>query len=68
MDIDKRNMAKSNNLNYVVFWDNDLRDAFVWFAFDCPDAKDYDNMYSWFYEPFNIFEYYELINEELFNE
>lgn len=32
-DVKKRKLAKQNNLNYLVFWDNDLYDFFVWY--DC---------------------------------
>ena len=30
-DVEKRKSAKQNNLNYLVFWDNDLYDFFVWY-------------------------------------
>lgn len=46
-DVNKRNIARKNNLNYIVFWDNELRDAAVWFSMNCPDGGDYDIMYSW---------------------
>lgn len=46
-DIKKRDAAFKNNLNYVVFWDNNLLDARVWFAFDCPDSDDFAAMYNW---------------------
>lgn len=46
-DIKKRNTAQENNLNYVVFWDNNLLDAKAWFAFGCPDSNDYIAMYNW---------------------
>ena len=46
-DVEKRNTAKNNNLNYITFWDNELRDAELWFAMNCPDGKDYDKKYSW---------------------
>ena len=29
-DVEKRQCAKDNKLNYVVFWDNDLADAKAW--------------------------------------
>lgn len=29
-DVEKRQFAKDNKLNYVVFWDNDLADAKAW--------------------------------------
>lgn len=28
----KRKTAEENNLNYLVFWDNDLTDAKAWLA------------------------------------
>lgn len=46
-DVLKRNTARENNLNYVVFWDNDLRDVKVWLSLGCPDGKDYLKEYSW---------------------
>lgn len=46
-DVKKRNIAKDNKLNYVVFWDNDLADASLWFDLGCPDGQDYNNMYTW---------------------
>lgn len=46
-DVSKRETAKKNNLNYLVFWDAELRDADLWFACNCPDAQDYNRMYSW---------------------
>lgn len=30
-DIEKRKLAKKNNLNYLVFWNNDLSDFFIWY-------------------------------------
>lgn len=46
-DVEKRTAAKQNNLNYVVFWDDKLRDAELWFAMDCPDGQDWECEYSW---------------------
>lgn len=46
-DVAKRKTASANNLNYVVFWDNVLKDAVVWFASGCPDGHDYVKEYSW---------------------
>lgn len=43
----KRKAAKENSLNYVVFWDEKLEDAELWFAMGCPDGHDYDYEYSW---------------------
>ena len=47
LDVEKRNIAKSNNLNYIIFWDTDLRDADVWFNCGVPVGKDYDSKYTW---------------------
>lgn len=47
-DLKKRETARKNNLNYVVFWDLKLRDAKLWFAMDCPDGHDWKREYSWF--------------------
>lgn len=46
-DVEKRLTAKKNNLNYIVFWKNDLSDAKLWFEHGCPDGKDYNEEYSW---------------------
>src|SRR5699024_5918014 len=46
-DVMKRKVAKKNNLNYVVFWDQYMRDANMWFDMGMPDGKDYDEEYSW---------------------
>ena len=35
-DLEKRDMAKKCNLNYIVFWDNDLADMKAWVAKGCP--------------------------------
>lgn len=47
LDKRKRKVASENTLNYVVFWDVQLRDAELWFALDCPDGQDWKQMYSW---------------------
>lgn len=46
-DVQKRECAAKNRLNYVVFWDNNLRDFELWLAMGCPDGHDYERMYSW---------------------
>lgn len=43
----KRKAARENNLNYVVFWDEKLEDAELWFAMGCPDGQDWIREYSW---------------------
>lgn len=47
LDVRKRECARKNGLNYVVFWDSSLRDAELWFSMGCPDGHDWDKMYSW---------------------
>lgn len=47
MDCKKCRAARDGKLNYVVFWDADLRDAAVWFSMGCPDGHDYDGKYTW---------------------
>ncbi len=47
LDVRKREIARKNQLNYVVFWGTDLSDAKLWFGFGCPDGKDWERMYSW---------------------
>lgn len=46
-DVNKRCVARDNNLNYVVFWDAYLHDAELWFSMGCPDGRDWDVPYSW---------------------
>lgn len=46
-DVDKRNCAIRNKLNYVVFWDKKLSDAILWIAMGCPDGRDWLYEYSW---------------------
>ena len=40
-DVKKRLCAKENNLNYVVFWNDDLKDAKQWFDEGCPIRHDW---------------------------
>lgn len=46
-DVNKRNIARMNNLNYIVFWKNDLSDVKKWIKCGCPDGQDWKNEYSW---------------------
>ena len=46
-DVKKRETARDNNLNYLVFWLNDLKDFNLWIACGCPDGQDYISEYSW---------------------
>lgn len=46
-DVAKRNVATTNHLNYVVFWESDLSDARIWFELGCPNGFDWDHEYSW---------------------
>lgn len=46
-DVEKRECARVNNLNYVTLWDNDGMDADLWFAMGMPLGKDYEREYSW---------------------
>ena len=50
-DLMHRAVAKQHGLNYVVFWDVKLRDFMVWIAYGCPDAHDYERVWSWFDPP-----------------
>ena len=47
LDVEKVSVAKSNGLNYLVFWDNNLNDVDNWISQGCPLGKDYGVMYSW---------------------
>lgn len=46
-DVEKRETARVNNLNYVTLWDSDGMDADLWFAMGMPLGKDYKHEYSW---------------------
>lgn len=46
-DVEKRRAAMEHNLNYLVFWKNDLSDFHQWVDSGCPDGKDWIREYSW---------------------
>lgn len=46
-DVEKRECARANNLNYVTLWDSDGMDVDLWFAMGMPLGKDYEREYSW---------------------
>ena len=46
-DVEKRECARVNNLNYVTLWDNDGMDADLWLAMGMPDGQDWRQEYSW---------------------
>lgn len=46
-DVEKRECARANNLNYVTLWDSDGMDADLWFAMGMPLGKDWEREYSW---------------------
>lgn len=46
-DVEKRETACANNLNYVTLWDSDGMDADLWLAMGMPLGKDYKHEYSW---------------------
>ena len=46
-DVQKRECARKNNLNYVTLWDSDGMDADLWFAMGMPLGKDWEREYSW---------------------
>lgn len=46
-DVEKREIARVSNLNYVTLWDSDGMDADLWFAMGMPLGKDYEREYSW---------------------
>lgn len=46
-DVEKRECARVNNLNYVTLWDSDGMDADLWFAMGMPLGKDWAREYSW---------------------
>ena len=46
-DVEKRETARVNSLNYVTLWDSDGMDADLWFAMGMPDGQDWGREYSW---------------------
>ena len=46
-DVEKRECARKNNLNYVTLWDSDGMDADLLFAMGMPLGKDWEREYSW---------------------
>lgn len=46
-DVEKRECARKNNLNYVTLWDSDGMDADLWFSMGMPIGKDWEREYSW---------------------
>lgn len=46
-DVEKREIARVNSLNYVTLWDSDGMDADLWFAMGMPIGKDWEREYSW---------------------
>jgi hypothetical protein len=46
-DVEKRECARVNNLNYVTLWDSDGMDADLWFAMGMPFGKDWEREHSW---------------------
>ena len=46
-DTAKRAAAELGRLNYLVFWDADLKDVDLWVACGCPDGQDWEREYSW---------------------
>lgn len=46
-DVEKRETARVNSLNYVTLWDSDGMDADLWLAMRMPLGKDWEHEYSW---------------------
>lgn len=46
-DVQKRQCARDNKLNYVTFWDSDGSDFDLWLAMGMPDGQDWRQEYSW---------------------
>lgn len=46
-DVEKRETARVNSLNYVTLWDSDGMDADLWLAMGMPLGKDWEREYSW---------------------
>lgn len=48
LDVRKRETARRNNLNYIVFWGCSLDDVRKWIGMGCPDGHDWEHEYFWF--------------------
>ena len=46
-DVEKRETARANSLNYVTLWDRDGMDFDLWYAMGMPIGKDWECEYSW---------------------
>lgn len=46
-DVNKRQCARDNKLNYITFWDSDGSDFDLWVVMGMPDAQDWRQEYSW---------------------
>lgn len=46
-DVQKRQCARDNKLNYVTFWDSDGSDFDLWLAMGMSDGQDWRQEYSW---------------------
>lgn len=46
-DVEKRECARKNKLNYVTLWNSDGMDADLWLAMGMPLGKDWEHEYSW---------------------
>lgn len=46
-DVNKRQCARDNKLNYVTFWDSEGSDFDLWCAMGMPDGQDWRQEYSW---------------------
>lgn len=46
-DVEKRETARMNKLNYVTLWSDKGEDLDLWIAMDMPIGHDYDYEYSW---------------------
>lgn len=46
-DVKKRVTAMENDLNYIVFWHEDLGDFYEWLNSGCPNGRDYLEVFSW---------------------
>lgn len=46
-DVNKRQFARDNKLNYVTFWDSQGSDFDLWCAMGMPDGQDWRQEYSW---------------------
>lgn len=50
LDVRKRECARKHHLNYLIFWDTQLRDVDIWLNCGAPIGHDYFEKYTWLHD------------------